>query len=456
MTALHLAVKSDVNGNNLPVVDLLLENAGSGLNVNAVHEHILIDTLPVIPSGAHVVFVDEDQDMKQAFVSSRSIDSKYHIILADGQHVDGIARDRLQVISDPHQRTSHNFHHHYKYLLPMESRFAALHYALQSNQDTLALRLLALPNISLDPEGSDLPLLALACAARQTPEVVRRLITQQANMRVHLPLRTSKCELTVVDAGTSRTMAKRKHAAALHYAVIYDDLGMVEALVSSPEGYVQPNVRRSGDGFTPLHLACEMENMNIIKLLLGRDASLTQSSSMSAHGVSPLELLMKFDTVENERIKELINEHYLKPEMLLEGSITALNPAVGDNNEANAGTESQANEVDDSDAPSCALLRAEEHNFDLFERVQGLVGDKSGSLARRLQRELDKSDAVLGLFFDLLKQPVDATEAEAESQQPPTPLMAIFQKLRHPHECYRQYMTRSQWKPPRTPRCPAS
>ncbi|KAL3667008.1 hypothetical protein V7S43_007953 [Phytophthora oleae] len=42
VTALHLAVKSDVNGNNLPVIDLLLETTA---NVNAVHDYMLIDRI---------------------------------------------------------------------------------------------------------------------------------------------------------------------------------------------------------------------------------------------------------------------------------------------------------------------------------------------------------------------------------------------------------------------------
>ncbi|ETN12598.1 hypothetical protein PPTG_22510 [Phytophthora nicotianae INRA-310] len=258
LTALHLAVKSDVNGNNLPVIDVLLENCTA--NVNAVHDHILIDSLPIIPTGVQAIYCSGD-DRKQAYVSSRSLDGKYHIILEEGQHVDNVAREQLQVISDLGTKRSHS--HHYKYLLPMESRFAALHYALQSNHDTLALRLLSLPDISLDPEGSDLPLLALACAACQSSEVVKRLITQQANMRVHLPLRTSQCDLTAVDADTSTSIANRKNAAALHYAVMYDDSAMVEVLLTSPGDHVHPDVRRSGDGFTPLHLACEMENMKI-------------------------------------------------------------------------------------------------------------------------------------------------------------------------------------------------
>ncbi|KAF1791185.1 Ankyrin repeat-containing domain [Phytophthora cactorum] len=378
LTALHLAVKSDVNGNNLPVIDVLL--SCSALNVNAVHEHILIDSLPIIPSGAQAIYLAED-DRKQAFVSSRSLDGKYHIILTEGQHVDNVAREQLQ------------------------------------------------------------PAIA---------EVVKRLITQQANMRVHLPLRTSNCDLTAVDADTSTSIANRKHAAALHYAVMYDDFAMVEALLTSPGDHVLPNVRRSGDGFTPLHLACEMENMKIIKLLLDHGASLTQLSSMSAHGVSPLQLLMKFDTLENDKLKELISENYLRPEMLLDGAtmyVTARpNSAVSDSSQQDAtvksGSEIQANDGDDGDATSCALLREEQHNFDLFERLQNLNRERRASheaLTRRLETELDKSDAVLRLFFDLLQQPIELKEAQSSH-------LEIFQQLRHCHECYRQYTTRSQWK----------
>ncbi|POM62505.1 TKL protein kinase [Phytophthora palmivora] len=458
VTALHLAVKSDVNGNNLPIIDLLLENCcardrAATLNVNAVHDHILIDSLPVIPSGAQAVFIDDHDDRKQAYVSSRSIDGKYHIILADGCHVVDVSREHLQVIYDPSDNRSHHSHH-FKYVLPMESRFAALHYALQSNHDTLPLRLLAVPSISLDPEGSDLPLLALACAARQTPEVVKRLITQQANMRVHLPLRTSKCDLSAIDADTTSSIAKRKQAAALHYAVMYDDFAMVEVLLSNPSGHVQPNVKRSGDGFTPLHLACEVVNMKIIKLLLDHGANLTQLSSMSAHGISPLELLMKFDNLENEKLKELVSENYLRPEMLMEGgpgdftsSKAIVNPTPQEelNPESEKVTECLNNDGDNNDAPTCVFLLEEERNLNLFERLQKLNCDKRANyegLQRRLETDLEKSDAVLRVFFNLLEQP-----SASESQLENTPVTETFQLLRHPHECYRRYTTRSQWKP---------
>ncbi|KAL4158326.1 hypothetical protein PRNP1_004104 [Phytophthora ramorum] len=393
VTALHLAVKSDVNDNNVPVVDLLLENCGDGakssslLNVNAVHEHIFIDCLPAVPNGAQTVLLDATHDGKLAYVSARSIDGKYHIILIDGRHLDDVPRDQLQVIYDPEKKGSHHSHH-YKYLLPMESRFSALHYALQSNHDTLALRLLALSTISLDPEGSDLPLLALACAARQTPEVVGRLITQQANMRVHLPLRTSKCDLTAIDVDTSSSIANRKHAAALHYAVMYDDVAMVKVLLTSPGGHVHPNVRRSRDGFTPLHLACQLEDVKIAKLLLEHGASLTLLSSMSAQGVSPLQLLMKFDSLENDKLKT-----------------------------ENQPGEDQNNDSDENDTPSCVLLHEEEHNLDLFKRLQGLNRDKRGNyeaLTRRLEMKLEKSDAVLRLFFDLLRQVMDPVGTPVE------------------------------------------
>ncbi|KAH7484700.1 Ankyrin-2 [Phytophthora ramorum] len=418
VTALHLAVKSDVNDNNVPVVDLLLENCGDGakssslLNVNAVHEHIFIDCLPAVPNGAQTVLLDATHDGKLAYVSARSIDGKYHIILIDGRHLDDVPRDQLQVIYDPEKKGSHHSHH-YKYLLPMESRFSALHYALQSNHDTLALRLLALSTISLDPEGSDLPLLALACAARQTPEVVGRLITQQANMRVHLPLRTSKCDLTAIDVDTSSSIANRKHAAALHYAVMYDDVAMVKVLLTSPGGHVHPNVRRSRDGFTPLHLACQLEEVKIAKLLLEHGASLTLLSSMSAQGVSPLQLLMKFDSLENDKLKTLISENYLRPEMLLEGFFEQQ-----ESRSENQPGEDQNNDSDENDTPSCVLLHEEEHNLDLFKRLQGLNRDKRGNyeaLTRRLEMKLEKSDAVLRLFFDLLRQVMDPVETPVEA-----------------------------------------
>ncbi|KAF1787046.1 Ankyrin repeat-containing domain [Phytophthora cactorum] len=209
-------------------------------------------------------------------------------------------------------------------------------------------------------------------------------------MRVHLPLRTSNCDLTAVDADTSTSIANRKHAAALHYAVMYDDFAM------------------------------------IIKLLLDHGASLTQLSSMSAHGVSPLQLLMKFDTLENDKLKELISENYLRPEMLLDGAtmyVTARpNSAVSDSSQQDAtvksGSEIQANDGDDGDATSCALLREEQHNFDLFERLQNLNRERRASheaLTRRLETELDKSDAVLRLFFDLLQQPIELKEAQSSA-----------------------------------------
>ncbi|KAF1776756.1 Ankyrin repeat-containing domain [Phytophthora cactorum] len=287
-----------------------------------------------------------------------------------------------------------------------------------SNHDTLALRLLNLPDISLDPEGSDLPLLALACAACNRPEVVKRLITQQANMRVHLPLRTSNCDLTAVDADTSTSIANRKHAAALHYAVMYDDFAMVEALLTSPGDHVLPNFNAA------FEYVCTW--------------SVTSA------------VLMKFDTLENDKLKELISENYLRPEMLLDGAtmyVTARpNSAVSDSSQQDAtvksGSEIQANDGDDGDATSCALLREEQHNFDLFERLQNLNRERRASheaLTRRLETELDKSDAVLRLFFDLLQQPIELKEAQSSH-------LEIFQQLRHCHECYRQYTTRSQWK----------
>jgi len=49
-----LGKKSDVNGNNLPVVNLLLDT--SSFNVNAVYKHVFILSWSVIPSGGQLCF----------------------------------------------------------------------------------------------------------------------------------------------------------------------------------------------------------------------------------------------------------------------------------------------------------------------------------------------------------------------------------------------------------------
>ncbi|KAL8015496.1 putative ankyrin repeat-containing domain-containing protein [Plasmopara halstedii] len=446
--ALHLAIKTDVNGTNLPVIKVLLEyrnpnhsvEKSKNLNINAVHDHILIDSLPIIPSKSLVLFLDTNENRRQAYVSTRSNDGKYHIILENGQHLDNVAREKLQVADECFDDS-----HRWKYFIFMGNRFSALHYALQLKHDTLALLLLAQPDISLDPEGNDLPLLALACAAGQSTEVVRQLITQQANMRVHLPLRTSKCDLDSFDS-----MTEPMHAAALHYAVMYDNYDMAETLLSSP--HVLPNVQRSGDGFTPLHLACEKENIKMIKLLLDHGAKFTQLSSGAAKGVSPLQLLIKVDNVDSDLLKELVRDHYLPPEVLLEGCTTNV-VVVNDDYSQNlaVNTNEEGFQINDYDVPSCALLQEEQRNFDIFERFQAVVQASSDeSLTQSVRMELEKSDNVLCLFFEVLRNYFQVSEPNNESdntpQLLPSSLYHVFQQIPHRHECYRHYKTRSQWK----------
>lgn len=449
LNALHLACKSDVHSNNVPVIDVLLQHCRpQDFDVNAVHDCILIDPLPVISCGAQALFLETSGEPNRAYVSSRSYDNKYHLILEDGRHVENVAREQLQAVYDSAIEGAQD-PNEYKYRVPMESRFAALHYALQSNHDTLALRLLALPAISLVLEGSDLPLLALACAAGQSPEVVRRLITQEANMRVHLPLRT--CKLAV-DSET--TMTEPKHAAALHYAVMYEDVAMVDTLLSST--HVLPNVQRSEDGFTPLHLACEQKNLKLVKLLLDHGASLTQVSSKAATCVSPLHLLIKSDTINNDFLNELISENYVRPEMLLTGyatDITAGTSLVKDGcNQRSDGNaivtndnDIQTNDGRKRDVSSCVLLQEEQHNLDLFERLHGV--DQENQCVRM---EFEKSDGLLCAFFNLLRKSFEASEphdeVDTESQSLRSSLLHVFEHLPHCHECYRQLSTRSQWK----------
>jgi len=99
-----------------------------------------------------------------------------------------------------------------------------------------------------------------------------------------------------------------------------------------------------------------MEDMRIIKQLTQHGASLTQLSSMSANGISPLRLLIKFDSLENDRLKELIAEDYVRPEMLLEDRID-------EEKSENSPSEGQPNDDEEFDASSCALLLEEEYNL---------------------------------------------------------------------------------------------
>lgn len=434
MTPLHFALKKDVGGSNTAVIDVLLATPRCRAQLNAIHETTTIDILPPIPDGTQVDVLTADLHAIHCYASSRSFDAKYHVILPNGTHLGDLSRDQLQpsehgIATPPPAAVAAERSGHPKYVHLAESAFSPLHYAVQNN-DALSLRLLALDDISTSPEGSDLPLLVLACVARRSPQVVAKLINQQANVRVHLPLLGAPRDVIANQIATCN-LAIRKHAAALHYAVLYEDVDVVRTLVTNDE-YTNVNVRRSGDGFTPLHLACEMSHMALVKVLLDHGANLLQMSTLSSTvgGVTPLHLLMKNDSGENERLKALVADKYLRPEMLLE----SLGGGTSPNDDDSEPLES-----------ACVLLVAEEHNVELYTRVHQLRESRreGQALSRRAIQDLEKSDDALEVFFRLFS---DDSAADASGD-----VVAAFEALGHRHECFRRKIVRSRWITPRPP-----
>uniref|UniRef100_K3WMG9 Ankyrin repeat protein n=1 Tax=Globisporangium ultimum (strain ATCC 200006 / CBS 805.95 / DAOM BR144) TaxID=431595 RepID=K3WMG9_GLOUD len=489
MTALHFALKTNISGCNADVVDVLLDSANCREQINDVHDHSTIDTLPPIPEGSQVDVLTANLHAIHCSVSSRSFDSKYHIILPNGDHLEDLQREQVQP-SDRNSSVPAACGVKTKYLLLMESAFSPLHYALQSSDD-MALRLLSFSDLSLDPDGSDLPLLALACVARRSAEVVSKLITQQVNMRVHLPLLGAQRDV-IANQIAICNLASRKNAAALHFAVLYEDVDVVRVLVENKE-VTNVNVRRSGDGFTPLHLACEMSHMELIKLLLDHGANLLQMSTLSssANGVTPLQLLLKNDTPGNEQLKSLVAAKYLRREMLIEDLGTPL--LTHRSSPGTARGESMVREpsytdldVDGSSIDAdgdgialstkskeqgitCMLLAIEEHNLSLYTRLSQLrENQREGqALGRRLLKDLEKSDDALHVLFQLFvdepKLPPSFSAAQVtvleernandvHSDRQQLPLRTVsFESIEHRHECYRQKIVRSKWIPPRPP-----
>lgn len=485
MTSLHFALKTDIAGYNTKVLDVLLTTEGCRAQINDVHEVTLIDQLSPIPEGFQVDVLTTNLHAIHCCVSSRSFDSKYHVILPNGHHLENLYREQIQQsdrTSSMHTAGSLKP----KYLYLMESAFSPLHYALQSSDD-LSLRLLSFTDIVTTPEGSDLPLLALACVARRSAQVVEKLVNQQANMRVHLPLLGAQRDV-IANQIASCNLASRKHASALHYAVLYEDVDVVKALVLKEE-HTNVNVRRSGDGFTPLHLACEMSHMEMIRMLLDHGANLLQMSTLSssANGVTPLHLLLKNDTSDNEKLKALVNDKYLRAEMLLEdlGAPVAHRPpatpheqsnftGIDVNNEAPLPSTSSSQDLTSShhnqdSEITCMLLAVEELNLELYSRVSQLrESQREGqALGKRLMKDLEKSDDALCLFLQLFtdapsasvsvpvhsgsQSPRAASDATQNGPVPPATRIVTFETLNHRHECYRRKVVRSQWVPPRPP-----
>jgi ankyrin repeat protein len=275
---LHLAMKSDVNGSNHNVTQVLLK---ANVDVNAVHEYSAIDTSHRAPEAGDRVLYDQEE----AIVCSRSfVTRRYHLFLTKRcVHVDNIALSGLK----PAENIDY-------FRLVMESSLSPLHYALQRS-DAASKSLLETGKTQLlQSDGCDVPLLALACAANRSIEIIGAMINEQANVRVALKINDIK-------SGT-----------ALHYAVSNGNTPVVQALVSHPE-FVSVNVRRSGDGYTPLHIAVaeHARDVELLRVLLNGGGSLLETCD---EYVTPLHLLIQ--QTQLETLKELVESGHLSPELL--------------------------------------------------------------------------------------------------------------------------------------------
>jgi ankyrin repeat protein len=448
LTALHLAIKSSISGCNDRVIEILLTDAqvagkSNSLDINAVHDAATVDSLPPLAIGSEVTVVGVDPPDIHGFVSSRSTTSpdEYHILLSNGVHVEAVDRQRLRLADSS---TSCNKVSK-RYYLFIESCFTALHYALQTS-DELSRRLLAVPDLSQKVEGIDIPFLALACAAHRSADVIKPLIGPSANMRVKLPLITLSVNFRT--GSSSSAGSRKKHAAALHYAVMYEDIAVTRELVSS--SHVNVNVRRSGDGFTPLHLACEIGNTEIIKLLLEHGADVGQESSSSHHdSVTPLLLLVKSGAFANDSVRTLVLKKCQDLHLLFGDFTGPVEPTEAEF-VPDCGGMSEAEKCA-SEETTCFLIGLEHQNLQLHDRIQQLHAQHrvaSDLLARKLEIDLTKLDGVLNIFFELLQSDkLKSLSAQQSSESQPTGLDAtrIFARLPHPHECFRHYKVRSAW-----------
>lgn len=437
LTALHLAIKSGSSGCNAEMIDFLLAcctepEMTASININAVHELAVIDAFASLALGSGVVVSELDQSDDHGYISSRSDanPNQYNVLLANGEHLEAVERHRLKKV----EYSGGNAEGLRKYHLYFEAAFSVLHYALQYSNE-ISLRLLACPGLCKEPEGLDIPLIALACAAHRSADVVKRLIGPHANIRVTLPLISSGLHYHI---SATRGGMRHKHAAPLHYAVTYEDVAVTRELVES--SHVNVNVRRSGDGFTPLHIACELGNLAIIRLLVEQGADIGQEASSSVEdSVTPLRLLIKNDTVSSDAFRALIIEnqvaaHHLFGHFADNSSIAAIDEQDGSQPEVSS-NEDYRN--------ACLLLDLECQNLYLYGRVHELRnGDltERESMARKLQSDLAKSDDVLTIAFELIRN-VDTTNDPVQKAS----ALETFSRLPHPHECYRTFSVRSTW-----------
>ncbi|KAF0686530.1 Aste57867_21717 [Aphanomyces stellatus] len=280
VNALHVAAKYDRAGSNGPILGYLVDHHAE--LVNAVHDPRAIDTFGVLAPESVVRYAPQDDDDGggvAAYVSSYCHFHEYHIVTATGDHRNHVPRHALSLdedaslllVGDTSTSNSHDNNHEARHF---EFAFAPIHYAVQ-HSDNATWQLLH-AGASLLPEGSDVPVLALACAAQRSVDIVEYLaprLAPQANVRV---------ELSPTMTGT-----------ALHFAVAAGNLEMTRVLLSS--GHATMKVKRSSDGCTPLQVACAVGSAKMVLLLAAHGAFATNNVE-TAH--SPLLLVRSNETID--------------------------------------------------------------------------------------------------------------------------------------------------------------
>ncbi|CAK4634874.1 unnamed protein product [Aphanomyces euteiches] len=255
LNALHFAAKFDRDGSNGALLGFLLEQQ---CPLDAVHDPKPISVPRMLPPMTRVRYHGEDGH-EIASISTVSSAGSYDIITqASGQLVSDVPRSALTCVASEDDGLA----------LAAEFAFAPVHYAVL-HSDNATWQLLH-AGAAVIPEGSDVPLLALACAAQRSLDVIEYLaprLASQANVRV---------ELTEELSGT-----------ALHFAVSLGNIDVARILLDSAQATIK--VKRPSDGYTPMHIACERGMKEMVLFLAARNAF---NECSGGNDTSPLLLLV--------------------------------------------------------------------------------------------------------------------------------------------------------------------
>jgi ankyrin repeat protein len=193
-----------------------------------------------------------------------------------------------------------------------------LHYAIQ-HSDHATWQLLH-AGAELTPEGADVPLLALACAAPRSIDILEYLLpflAPQLSVRVqlnHLDDDDDDDDDKVVWSGT-----------ALHFAVQQAQVALVKVLLPPHDQHALNalKVKRVSDGWTPFMLACALGLGEIVLCMVARGASLEEDDAQ------PLKLLL--ENGHQAVIDALIETHAISCDHACAWTTTATNHIDKDN-----------------------------------------------------------------------------------------------------------------------------